>query len=115
HWTLIMNNSERDPRRPSKPAFRQKHRKLYEKPVIFARDKWRIFRGYSRKKQLIIVGSIMAAVLIIIPIVSYLYFVRDINDPERLMNRNSTGITITDRNDEVVYSFGRTSSEKLYR
>lgn len=110
-----MNNSARDSRQPRKPAFRQKNLKFYEKPVVFARDKWRVFRSYSKKKQLIIVGCIAAAILIIIPIVSYLYFVRDINDPERLMNRNSTGITVTDRNDEVIYSFGRTSNEKLYR
>lgn len=101
--------------RRRRPAYRTPELKFYEKPVRFAQDKWRTFRGYSRRKQLTIVGGAVAAFLILTPILSYLYFVRDINDQERLMNRNSTGIVITDRNDEVIFSSGRTSNKKLYK
>ena len=100
--------------RQRKPAYRTKKPKPYEKPIHFIQEKWRIFRSYSKRKQLAIIGGITAAFLILTPILSYLYFVRDINDKERLMNRNSTGIVVTDRNGEVIYSNGRTSNKKLY-
>ncbi len=101
--------------RQRKPAFRTKNLMFYERPAHLIRDRWRIFRSYSKRKQLTIVGGILAAFLILTPILSYLYFIRDINDTERLMNRNSTGIVITDRNGEVIYSNGRTSNKKLYK
>lgn len=101
--------------RVRKPAFRTKQPRLYMKPFSFLHKKIKIFNGYSRRKKITIIGGGLAAFLIFTPILSYLYFIRDINDAERLMNRNSTGIVITDRNGEVVYSNGRTSNKKLYK
>lgn len=87
---------------------------LSKNPVSAARNKWRIFRRFSFRKQFAIIGTLVLAFLIITPVASYAYFVRDINDPERLMNRNSTGIVITDHSDAVLYSAGRTANQKLY-
>lgn len=97
------------------PMFRNKIRRTYGKPTEFARSKWHAFRAFHPKKQLAIIGVLVLGFLIFTPIASYAYFVRDINDPERLMNRNSTGINITDRNDETIYSSGRTAATKLYK
>lgn len=44
--------------------------------------------------------------MIIVPLVTYLLLARDIADPERLMNRNNTGIELLDINGEVFYSSG---------
>ncbi len=78
------------------------------------RDRWRQWQSFSTKKKLAIVGGGTAIFLIVFPIASYLYFVRDINDRERLMNRNNTGIVMTDRHDEVFYSFGKSATEQFY-
>ncbi|HXH04889.1 MAG TPA: transglycosylase domain-containing protein [Candidatus Nitrosotenuis sp.] len=46
------------------------------------------------------------AFLIIVPLVTYALFARDIDNPERLMNRNNTGVELLDINGEVFYSTG---------
>jgi 1A family penicillin-binding protein len=81
-------------------------------PVDYAKDRWRWFRGLSRKQQLALIGGVSAIILIVIPTATYLYFVRDINDPERLMNRNNTGIVLEDRHGEALFSFGRSADER---
>ena len=81
-------------------------------PVDYAKDRWRWFRSLNRKQQLAVIGGISAIVLIVIPTGTYLYFVRDINDPERLMNRNNTGVVLADRHGETIYSFGRSADER---
>ncbi|MGO3702089.1 MAG: transglycosylase domain-containing protein [Candidatus Saccharimonadales bacterium] len=58
------------------------------------------------QKIAIIVGPILT-VLILIPFLTYLYFARDIADPERLMNRNNTGIVLMDQSGETIYEVGR--------
>lgn len=64
---------------------------------------YRRFSSYSlRKKVGIIVGSGLAF-LIIVPLLTYAYFVRDIANEERLMNRNSTGVILLDRHGEEFY------------
>ena len=50
---------------------------------------------------------------IIVPIASYLYYARDIADQERLMNRNNTGIVLTDAKDKVIYSVGNAERRNL--
>lgn len=74
--------------------------------------RWRKFRRYSTRKKALIIGAASSAVLLLVPVATYAYYARDISDPERLMNRNNTGIALLDRNGEVFYSFGRTHTEK---
>ncbi len=44
--------------------------------------------------------------LIAIPLVTYLWLARDIADPERLMNRNNTGVELLDSTGRTFYSSG---------
>ena len=70
------------------------------------------FRGYSRKKKIIIIGSILLLIAIVIPIATYAYYARDIADRERLMNRNNTGVILLDKNGEEFYSRGEVKDFK---
>lgn len=58
------------------------------------------------QKIAVIVGPIVA-IMILIPLLTFLYFARDISDKERLMNRNNTGVVMTDIHDTVIYQSGR--------
>ncbi|NLA43104.1 penicillin-binding protein [Candidatus Saccharibacteria bacterium] len=71
------------------------------------------FRNLKRwQKILIIVGPILA-ILVLIPLLTYLYFARDIADQERLMNRNNTGIVLMDRSGEIIYQTGRAKHREM--
>jgi 1A family penicillin-binding protein len=73
----------------------------------------RWFKKLSWPKKILLIGGPIVAVLIIIPIATYLYYLNDISDPERLMNRNNTGIVLTDKNGEVFYSFGKAEGRDM--
>lgn len=65
------------------------------------------FRNLKRWQKIgVIVGPILA-IMILIPLLTYAYFARDISDKERLMNRNNTGIVLTDTKGEIIYQIGR--------
>ena len=54
-----------------------------------------------------LVGGPVLAILILIPILTYLYFARDISNMDRLMNRNNTGIVFYAKDGKtVIYSSG---------
>ncbi|TXG76052.1 PBP1A family penicillin-binding protein [Patescibacteria group bacterium] len=81
-----------------------------QRSQYFIRRQWQRFRSLSRRKQLLVIGAPIVAFLVIAPALTYLVLWRDISDPERLMNRNNTGIELRDRNDEVFYSTSIDSS-----
>lgn len=93
--------------------------KYTKKVSLFARAKrrtsryWRSFKAMPRKKKLLIIALPIVAFLILVPLVTYLYFAHDISDQERLMNRNNTGIVLTDKDGEVIYSIGRSERRDL--
>ena len=64
------------------------------------------FRNLSRKKKMLVIAAPILAFLIITPIVTYISLSNDIRDPERLMNRNNTGIVLEDINGKSIYSVG---------
>lgn len=66
----------------------------------------------SRRKQILVIAIPIAAFLILTPLITYALLVRDISDPERLMNRNNTGVQFVDKNDEVFFSTGSNKSLK---
>ncbi|OYW43836.1 hypothetical protein B7Z28_00595, partial [Candidatus Saccharibacteria bacterium 32-45-3] len=68
---------------------------------------WRKFSALSLKQKILLIAGPILAALIIIPLLTYAYFARDIGNQERLMNRNNTGIVLTDQSGEEFYSFGR--------
>ncbi len=65
------------------------------------------FRGLPLKKKLLFIAAPILAFLIITPIITYLLLANDIKDPERLMNRNNTGIVLEDINGQAFYSIGK--------
>jgi hypothetical protein len=67
--------------------------------------KW--FWRMSRRKKILVLATPILLFLILTPLITYLIFANDIRDQERLMNRNNTGIVLTDRNGKALYSVGR--------
>ncbi len=65
-----------------------------------------IQKGITRK-QVAIAASLGLAVLIIVPVATYANYAQDIGNKERLMNRNSTGIILRDKNGEIFYEYGK--------
>lgn len=82
-----------------------------------ARKKGRFawFRNLSRGKKILVILAPILLFLILTPIITYLVFAGDIQDQERLMNRNNTGIVLTDRNDKVFYSIGKAEPRNLVK
>ena len=73
------------------------------KPI---RNIWHRLGSASMRSKIIGASIIAGTLLLLIPVMTYAYFARDISQPERLMNRNHTGIALQDRNGEIFYSFG---------
>ena len=65
------------------------------------------FWNLSRKKKIAVIAAPILAFLILTPIITYLALANDVRDPERLMNRNNTGIVLLDKNGKTFYSIGR--------
>lgn len=80
------------------------------RPMKTGKFAW--FRNLSRKKKIAIIATPILAFLILTPLITYFMLVNDIRDPERLMNRNNTGIALTDVNDKPYYSIGRAEHRK---
>lgn len=79
-----------------------------------AKSRFRWWRKLSWKKRIFVVVAPILALLILIPILTYFYFARDIADIDRLMNRNNTGIVLYASDGKTeVYSTGRAEHRKL--
>ena len=87
-------------RRPSKIS---RARKSIQK-------KWRWFKRLSTKQKIVVVGGPILILLILIPLLTYAWYAYDISDPDRLMNRNNTGITLEDKDGAVFYSTGKANA-----
>lgn len=74
---------------------------------------WRWFKSLSKTKKTLLIAGPLLAFLIITPIVTYIYYYNDIADQERLMNRNNTGIVLTDKDGTTIYSTGRAQHRNL--
>jgi len=72
-----------------------------------AKRSWRWFKGLSKKKKVLLIGTPILAFLVLTPLITYAYYYNDIGDQERLMNSNNTGIALTDKNGKTIYSVGR--------
>lgn len=78
-----------------------------------SRRGWRWFRKLSKPKKFFVIAGPILAFLIVTPILTYFYYANDIADQERLMNRNNTGVVLTDRNGEAFYTVGRAAHHQL--
>ena len=72
------------------------------------------WRKLSWKKRIAIIVGPILAFLIILPLVTYWYFSKDIADQDRLMNRNNTGIVLYANDGKTeVYRSGRAEHRTL--
>jgi 1A family penicillin-binding protein len=74
---------------------------------------WRWFKRLSKTKKALLISAPILAFLILTPLLTYAYYAHDISDQERLMNRNNTGIVLTDKNGQVFYNTGRAEHRQL--
>lgn len=70
------------------------------------------FRAFSTRKKVLVIAMPLVAFLVVTPVITYLVLLRDISDPERLMNRSNTGVQFVDKNDEVFFSTGSNKTLK---
>jgi len=68
-------------------------------------------KSLATPRWLFAAGIVVVSFLVITPIATYAYYAQDISDPERLMNRNNTGIILRDRQGEIFYKYGKVSSD----
>lgn len=71
-----------------------------------AHHRWLWFWHLSFKQKMLVFGLPILLILIAVPLVTYAILARDIADPERLMNRNNTGVELLDINGQAFYSSG---------
>lgn len=70
--------------------------------------KIRWFRRLSWKKKALIAAAPIVVFAVLIPLLTYFYFARDIADVERLMNRNNTGVILYANDGETeIFSTGQ--------
>ena len=94
--------------RPSGAARRSKKSRSHPAPIA-----WFLRLSWPRRIGLLL--AIGVFVLIVIAVVTYFMYANDIKDPERLMNRNNTGIVLTDVNGKVFYSTGKAEHRDLVK
>lgn len=78
-----------------------------------ARGRFRWFRRLSLKQKILVIAIPILIFLITVPLLTYLYFARDISDKDRLMNRNNTGIVLLAQGGEEIFSTGRAKHRDL--
>lgn len=75
--------------------------------------RWRWFKELPLWQKFLLIGGPILAIAILVPLLTYAYFARDIGNQERLMNRNNTGIVMLDRDGESFYSVGRAEKRDM--
>ncbi|HET8690199.1 MAG TPA: PBP1A family penicillin-binding protein [Candidatus Saccharimonadales bacterium] len=74
---------------------------------------WTWFKHLNRKQKAAVVGGVVLIFIVATAAATYIYYAYDISDPNRLMNRNDTGIVLQDRTGKVFYSSGKANAEEL--
>ena len=94
--------------RPRQPKYRSASTSQSPTP----KRPWRArLRALFTRKRVAVLGVLTAIFLLIVPLLTYAYYARDISDRERLMNRTSTGVILKDRTGQVFYQQGQISSQ----
>lgn len=71
------------------------------------------WNNQSKLRKTVLIGAPILAFLIVTPIATYLYYYNDIGDIDRLLNRNNTGVVLTDKDGKVFFSSGRAEHRDL--
>ena len=87
------------------------------------RTKWQVrkaiklpawFMALSLWKKALVIAAPIILVVLVIPLLTYLYFSKDIADIDHLMNRNNTGVVVYAKDSKtVIYSTGRAEHHDL--
>lgn len=77
------------------------------------KGRWQWFNKLSKPKKAMVIAAPFVAFLVLTPILTYLYYAYDISNQERLMNRNNTGVVLTDISGKEVYSVGRAKHREM--
>ena len=63
------------------------------------------FNKLTRRRKLLLVGWLGASTLVLITLFTTIYFANSLGSKDRIMNRNKTGVTLLDQNNNEFYSF----------
>lgn len=97
-------SSTRAPYRKQKSAWMQDHFGW-----IYKRFGW--FFRLSKPRQIALLASIVVLVLAVIAIITTIVFASTLSSKDSIMNKNKTGVTLLDRNDQVFYEFYNAHSD----
>ncbi len=102
-----LNNYASDrQKRPRKPTHKSRL------PRFVAQNKFvQKFSRLSRKKKVLVVGGAGATVLACIALFTIVFFANTLGSKEQIMNRNDTGVTLTDMNGTPFYEFYNAHSD----
>lgn len=73
----------------------------------------RKFRKLSRKRKIVLLAGAAISVLLLIALFTTIFFANSLGSKEQIMNRNKTGVTLTDQSDKVFYEFNNARSSTL--
>lgn len=88
----------------------------------FRRAKWKArkangrfqwFRRMSWKQKFLVIAVPIIIFLIVVPLLTYAYFAKDISDKDRLMNRNNTGLVMLSRDGDEIFSIGKAKHREM--
>jgi len=99
-----MRKSQR--RRIKLPALPPKIQKKLQPVGDWFGARWKWYKGLSKPKRVALIAGPIAAILIIIPLGTYIFYANTIADPDQLLNHNNTGVVLLDKDGEAFYSFG---------
>lgn len=60
---------------------------------------------HKYRQELLIIFLSAVLLVISVPLLTYFYFASDLTTKESIMNRNNTGVTLLDRNDQPFFAF----------
>ena len=86
-------------RKIDKPYLKEKYQQLRN---IKKEDVFRFVKKNRKYIKYAILAGI--AIMILIPILTYIYFVRDLSSKERILNKKNHGIVLLDRNDTPFFT-----------
>ncbi len=73
--------------------------------ILFTKMKHLTALIYPYKTELLISSIAILGFVLFIPVFTYVYFANDLKSKDAIMNRNNTGIILTDRNNKPFFTF----------
>lgn len=112
-----MSKKKFHPKQPYRPDRQRRARRSVHNtwlPVWIARIPLiQKFRRLSRKRKIALVAAAGVSVLVFIALFTTIFFANSLGSKEQIMNRNKTGVTLTDQSDKVFYQFNNARSSTL--